>query len=387
MRKPHTADRRSGAASACVPGVWRLRLPLPLAGRAALQRLGARGRRRDRARRLRHAHAAARWPTSSARSSRSACGWSTCGCSSAPTPTSTTAARRRRSRRARAASCGSTRATSTYALARRPATRRSPRRIEVARQSGVPEAPLRAWAEAPRRRRARACRGPLAPDRDLVPGVEVRDRPRRVGGARDARPRAVARRAAPARAAAAALGRPRARPHLALLRPRLDARPGRASSSRSLDLVDGLDVRLIALRPRAAVHRPPRARRGQPRAGRRAARRGRARRSQPRGEATAFELLPGGLRRAADARATAAGCSPRRSATSSTSRLREGRAGGEPERWAPTRWSRRLDLAADADRRADRRGRRSPRSPSSSSRPGPTRGSATSAARWPSSRG
>jgi glyoxylase-like metal-dependent hydrolase (beta-lactamase superfamily II) len=47
------------------------------------------------------------------------------------------------------------------------------RRIEVARQSGVPEAPLRAWAEE-RRSEESGMSGPLAPDRDLVPGVEVR---------------------------------------------------------------------------------------------------------------------------------------------------------------------------------------------------------------------
>jgi glyoxylase-like metal-dependent hydrolase (beta-lactamase superfamily II) len=45
-------------------------------------------------------------------------------------------------------------------------------RLEVARQSGVPEEPLRAWAQE------RGSRGPgiaalVEPDRDLVPGVEV----------------------------------------------------------------------------------------------------------------------------------------------------------------------------------------------------------------------
>ena len=46
------------------------------------------------------------------------------------------------------------------------------RRIEVARQSGVPEEPLRAWAEA-RRSGDPGSSGPIAPDRDLVPGVVV----------------------------------------------------------------------------------------------------------------------------------------------------------------------------------------------------------------------
>ncbi len=46
------------------------------------------------------------------------------------------------------------------------------RRIEVARQSGVPEAPLRRWAEQRRDDRL-GVSGPLAPDRDLVAGVTV----------------------------------------------------------------------------------------------------------------------------------------------------------------------------------------------------------------------
>jgi glyoxylase-like metal-dependent hydrolase (beta-lactamase superfamily II) len=47
------------------------------------------------------------------------------------------------------------------------------RRIEVARQSGVPEEPLQAWA-AEQRAGDTGMSGPLVPDRDLVPGVEVR---------------------------------------------------------------------------------------------------------------------------------------------------------------------------------------------------------------------
>ena len=46
------------------------------------------------------------------------------------------------------------------------------RRIEVARQSGVPEAPLREWAEG-RRSGETWMSGPLQPARDLVEGVEV----------------------------------------------------------------------------------------------------------------------------------------------------------------------------------------------------------------------
>jgi glyoxylase-like metal-dependent hydrolase (beta-lactamase superfamily II) len=46
------------------------------------------------------------------------------------------------------------------------------RRVEVARQSGVPEAPLRRWAEQ-RRAVGKGITGELTSDRDLVPGVTV----------------------------------------------------------------------------------------------------------------------------------------------------------------------------------------------------------------------
>src|SRR5687768_325929 len=46
------------------------------------------------------------------------------------------------------------------------------RRVEVARQSGVPEAPLRRWAEQ-RRAMGNGLSGELTVDRDLVPGVTV----------------------------------------------------------------------------------------------------------------------------------------------------------------------------------------------------------------------
>ncbi|CAA9526034.1 MAG: beta-lactamase-like [uncultured Solirubrobacteraceae bacterium] len=45
-------------------------------------------------------------------------------------------------------------------------------RMEVARQSGVPEEPLRRWAEA-RKGQNLGIAGPVLPDRDLVPGVTV----------------------------------------------------------------------------------------------------------------------------------------------------------------------------------------------------------------------
>jgi len=48
------------------------------------------------------------------------------------------------------------------------------RRLEVARQSGVPEAPLQAWAEG-RRGQDTGLSGPLAPARDLVAGAKSRE--------------------------------------------------------------------------------------------------------------------------------------------------------------------------------------------------------------------
>lgn len=47
------------------------------------------------------------------------------------------------------------------------------RRLEVARQSGVPEEPLRRFAEERRPKGESGIAGPIAPDRDLLPGVTV----------------------------------------------------------------------------------------------------------------------------------------------------------------------------------------------------------------------
>jgi glyoxylase-like metal-dependent hydrolase (beta-lactamase superfamily II) len=46
------------------------------------------------------------------------------------------------------------------------------RRIEIARHSGVPEAPLRAWIKE-RRELGSGLAGPLVVDRDLVPGIRI----------------------------------------------------------------------------------------------------------------------------------------------------------------------------------------------------------------------
>jgi glyoxylase-like metal-dependent hydrolase (beta-lactamase superfamily II) len=47
------------------------------------------------------------------------------------------------------------------------------RRLEVARQSGVPEEPLRRYAESQSGRRDSGIAGPIEPDRDLVEGVTI----------------------------------------------------------------------------------------------------------------------------------------------------------------------------------------------------------------------
>ena len=84
----------------------------------------------------------------------------------------------------------------------------------------------------------------VEPDRDLAPRGRGRDRPRHLAGLRDPRPRALARRPAPARAQADDLRRPPARPHRALLRPRPQPRPGRRIPRAASTEVEPLEVDL-----------------------------------------------------------------------------------------------------------------------------------------------
>ena len=197
----------------------------------------------------------ARSPTSSGRWPRSTCGSSTSGCSSARTRTPTTTARRRRS---------STRAGCelwmhpnhehmTRSAADPEAALRG--RIEVARQSGVPEEPLRRYAE---RARARATGSPgsSSPTATCCPGVEIETDLGRWDGPRDAGPRALARLPVPARAPAADLRRPPARPRLALLRLRLDARPRRRVPALARRR-RGARRAPVPVGPRPHVHRRP----------------------------------------------------------------------------------------------------------------------------------
>ncbi len=66
------------------------------------------------------------------------------------------------------------------------------RTIEIALLSGVPEEPLRRWAQE-RRGMGTGQAGELYADKDPRPGCDDRDRRRRLAGDRDARPRALAR--------------------------------------------------------------------------------------------------------------------------------------------------------------------------------------------------
>ena len=100
------------------------------------------------------------------------------------------------------------------------------RRLEVARQSGVPADSLARY-QAERQGRGYGIAEIVLPDRDLLPGVEVDTDLGRFAGVRDARARAVARGPSPARPRPAPVRGPSARPRVALLRLRLDAGPRR----------------------------------------------------------------------------------------------------------------------------------------------------------------
>ena len=147
--------------------------------------------------------------------------------SSAPTPTPTTTGSPRRSPSGPAASSGCTRPGSTCGRSSTTPQAALEQRIEVARQSGVPAAVAGALPAQPRRKRRNRDRRDQGPRPRARARGRGRDRPRRLAGLRDPRPRALARRPAPARAPADALRRPPARPHRPLLRPRPHARPGR----------------------------------------------------------------------------------------------------------------------------------------------------------------
>ena len=85
--------------------------------------------------------------------------------------------------RARAASCGCTPTTRHMTAAVDDPEAAFERRMEVARSAGVPEEPLRQWAQA-RRGQSFGIAGIVAPARDLLPGVTVATDLGGVGGRR-----------------------------------------------------------------------------------------------------------------------------------------------------------------------------------------------------------
>ena len=138
------------------------------------------------------------------------------------------------------------------------------RQIEIGRASGVPEAPLRAWAER-RRGSDTGMSGPLEPARDLVDGVEVETDlgTWRVIETPGHAPSHVVLHLPERRLLISGdhvLGR------ISLYFDRGFSPDPVGEFLASLDRVADLDVRLTLAGPRAAVHGPARPRRRQPRA-------------------------------------------------------------------------------------------------------------------------
>ncbi len=228
-----------------------------MAGCPALQRVGDRGRLRDRARRYRHARARlARPPRARARpGAAEAGGHPARGDHPRPRRPLRPGAPDRRPRGLRGV--GAPEPPALLRLRRRPRGRPSPPRRD--------RAPERR-AEGPAAPRPLARRRAAPPRPRPAPRPRRRDRPRQLVGARDARPRAFPRRPLPARAAAADLRRPPARPRLAVLRLRLHAGPG----GRVPGLAGhrrGARRTPRAVRPRAPLRRREGAHRRQPAAG------------------------------------------------------------------------------------------------------------------------
>ena len=233
-------------------------------------------------------------------------------------------------------------------------------RLEVARQSGVPVGGAGALPRvAQRRRRDRDRRDPGRARPRARPRGRGRDRPRRLAGLRDPRPRALARRPAPARAQADDLRRPPARPHRALLRLRPHARPGRRIPRQPRRGRAARD-RTLPARPRPPLPRPGGEDRRGAAPGRRAARQG------PRGARRAASGPPSrssprsSAPRTSTARPAPGSC--RSSSPASTTWRSSARSsaveGTDPQRWklparpiACRRWPASLTSARSRRRR------------------------------------
>ena len=246
------------------------------------------------------------------------------------------------------------------------------RRIEIARQSGVPEAPLQAWAEG-RREQGTGMSGPLRAGRDLVPGVVVEIRPRRL--ARATRRPATRRRTSCCTSPSAGCCSPATTCSAASRSTSTTAgrRTRSASSSPRSTSSTSSTSRLTPVRPRAPVHRRARPRRGQPRAGARAARRASWARCASAARRPRSSCCPAvyGDKLAPE---TAAWLLTKTLCYLEHLEARRAPCGASR---ASRALDRRLDSTADADRRADSARAPSRPSPSSSSRRRPTRASAT----------
>ena len=156
-----------------LPGVYRLRLPLPWPGVPHCNAWAVASRRRLRPVRHRHARSRNRWRTSSGRWRCAACASRTCGWWSARTPTPTTAGRPPTI--VERAGCELWMHPSHELMNRMV---EDPEAVLRPAPGGRPPERRAGGAAAPLRRRARATAdpgivGPIEPDRDLVTGVTV----------------------------------------------------------------------------------------------------------------------------------------------------------------------------------------------------------------------
>ena len=232
--------------------------PAPLAGRAALQRVGARRGRRHRARGHGDARARLARPPRARAGPGPPASSSTCACWPARTPTPTTTARPRPI--LERAGCElwmhpnhehMTQAAQDpeAALAAAPGGGAPVRRARGA------AAPLRRGAQGPGLRDRRARRARPRPGR----GRDDRHRPRPLARLRDPGPRPLARLPLPARPAAAHLRRPPARAACRCTTTTAGRRTRPASSWTRWTRSDALDARLCLSGHGKPVHRRPRA--------------------------------------------------------------------------------------------------------------------------------
>ena len=223
-----------------LPGVWRLRLPLPVARGPARQLVGDRPRRRHRPLRHRDRRRGGRPPARARARPGEAEAARRPPRRLHPLPQRPLRRRRidRRCRRLRALDAPGVGAHQGDGRGSRRCSRQPDRGRPSQRRSGRG---ARALRDPPRRQHLHRSRRPAGPRAHRR--RRGRHRPRLLPRLRDARPRALARRPPRARERPARLRRPPARPDLALLRPWPHARPRRR-------------VHRLARRRRRARHPP-----------------------------------------------------------------------------------------------------------------------------------